>query len=98
MGLINKNIVLAWLTYSGVSIVCVIGAAVMTVCWGKGAQGSGIPQLMAYMNGVNYPNTFGKCSGNGYCELPKGLVPVGYRNYETRDESRNIKWFSFFTL
>ena len=59
MGLIDKNIVLAWLTYSGVSIVCVIGAAVMTVCWGKGAQGSGIPQLMAYMNGVNYPNTFG---------------------------------------
>lgn len=23
---------------------------------------------------------------------------LGYRNYETRDESRNIKWFSFFTF
>lgn len=42
MSLIDKSIVLAWLIYSGVSIVCVIVAAVMTVCWAKGARGSGI--------------------------------------------------------
>jgi hypothetical protein len=29
----------------------------------------------------NYPNTFGKCTGSGYCELPKGLNRIGYRNY-----------------
>jgi hypothetical protein len=35
-----------------------------------------------YKANKNYPNNFGKCSDNGYCELPKGLIPVGYRNYE----------------
>jgi chloride channel 7 len=59
MGFIDKNIALAWLTYIGVSIVCVIVAVLMTVYWGKGSKGSGISELMAYMNGVNYPNTFG---------------------------------------
>jgi hypothetical protein len=35
-----------------------------------------------YKANKNYPNTFGKCNNDGYCELPKGLVKVGYRSYE----------------
>jgi hypothetical protein len=35
-----------------------------------------------YKANKNYPNTFGKCNNDGYCELPKGLVRVGYRSYE----------------
>ena len=34
-----------------------------------------------YKANINYPNEFGKCNNNGYCELPKGLKPVGYRKY-----------------
>lgn len=33
-------------------------AATMTVYFGPGALGSGIAELMAYMNGINYPNYF----------------------------------------
>lgn len=29
----------------------------------------------------NYTNTFGACQ-NGYCELPKGMVRMGYRQYK----------------
>jgi H+/Cl- antiporter ClcA len=41
----------------------------MTVYYGPGANGSGVAELVAYMNGVNYPGTFGfdtfitKCVG-----------------------------------
>jgi hypothetical protein len=38
-----------------------------------------------YKANKNYPNTFGKCNGNGYCELPKGLKRVGYRKYLKND-------------
>jgi len=34
-----------------------------------------------YRANVNYPNDFGKCQ-NGYCQLPKGLKPIGYRKYQ----------------
>jgi chloride channel 7 len=30
----------------------------MTIFWGPGANGSGVAELIAYMNGVNYPNVF----------------------------------------
>ena len=38
-----------------------------------------------YKANKNYPNSFGKCNGNGYCELPKGLTRVGYRKYLKND-------------
>ena len=28
----------------------------MTVYWGPGANGSGVAEMMGYMNGINYPN------------------------------------------
>jgi hypothetical protein len=38
-----------------------------------------------YKANKNYPNTFGKCDNNGYCELPKGLKRVGYRQHSKND-------------
>lgn len=49
---------IAWLAWSGISLFCVLCGACLTIFWGQGASGSGITELMAYMNGVNYPNTF----------------------------------------
>ena len=34
-------------------------ASIMTVFVGPGALGSGIAELMAYLNGINYPNFIG---------------------------------------
>mmetsp|Transcript_5330 Transcript_5330/g.6548 ORF Transcript_5330/g.6548 Transcript_5330/m.6548 type:complete len:106 (+) Transcript_5330:319-636(+) len=34
-------------------------AALMTVFLGPGAVGSGMTELMAYLNGINYPKFFG---------------------------------------
>ena len=33
----------------------VLLASIMTIYWGPGANGSGIAELMGYLNGVNYP-------------------------------------------
>ena len=30
----------------------------MTVLWGPGAYGSGVAELIGYLNGINYPLTF----------------------------------------
>ena len=53
----NMNV--AWLFFSGTSIVAVLIASSMTVLWAPGATGSGVAELIAYLNGVNYPNLFG---------------------------------------
>lgn len=44
-----------WAFFSGVSICFVFIAAAATVYWGPGAVGSGNAELIAYLNGVNYP-------------------------------------------
>lgn len=36
----------------------------------------------------NYPNSFGKCRPDGYCEIPLGVKPLGYRNYYQKDTDR----------
>ena len=48
-----------WLFFSGFSALLVLISTVMTVYWGPGAYGSGVAELIAYLNGVNYPNVFG---------------------------------------
>lgn len=52
----GSGIVLGWLFFSGISVAMVLVASIMTVFWGPGANGSGIAELMGYMNGINYPN------------------------------------------
>ena len=41
------------------SLACTLVASLMTVYWGPGANGSGVAELIGYMNGVNYPGVFG---------------------------------------
>lgn len=53
------NLVVGWLFFTGFSACLVIVSSCMTVFWGPGANGSGIAELIAYLNGVNYPNVFG---------------------------------------
>ena len=53
------NIFMAFLFFSGGSAVLVLVSSLMTVYWGPGAYGSGVAELIAVLNGVNYPNVFG---------------------------------------
>jgi H+/Cl- antiporter ClcA len=45
----------AWSFLMGWCIVLAGTAAFITINIGPGAMGSGVPELMAYLNGVNYP-------------------------------------------
>ena len=40
------------------SMACSVVSSIMTVYWGPGANGSGVAEIIAYMNGVNYPDVF----------------------------------------
>lgn len=55
----SSNMWLGWSFYCFVSVLIVLIASTITVYWGPGANGSGVAELIGYMNGVNYPNTFG---------------------------------------
>ncbi len=39
-----------------------------------------------FRKNTNYPNTYGKCLLSGYCELPLGLEPLGYRHFQPDTE------------
>ena len=43
----------------GISVLFVFIASTATVFWGPGANGSGVAELMGYLNGINYPGLFG---------------------------------------
>ena len=53
------DLVVGWLFFSGISCACVLIASLMTVYWGPGANGSGVAELIGYLNGINYPNVIG---------------------------------------
>ena len=55
----SDKMFIAWLYFSGISILFVLVASILTVYWGPGALGSGIPEIISYMNGVNYPSVIG---------------------------------------
>lgn len=44
-----------WLFFTGISAAMVLVAALLTVYWGPGAMGSGVAEIMGYLNGINYP-------------------------------------------
>jgi len=53
----------------------------------------------------NYPNEYGKCKPNGYCELPVNMINMGYRYFITTDTQepmcyncKSKKWNSFTEL
>jgi len=56
--LIEKdNDVVSWLFYTFFSVFLVLIATVMATWWGTGSAGSGVAEVIGYVNGVNYPLT-----------------------------------------
>jgi len=55
----NKSFGLAMLTFVALSVLFGGIAALLTVFVGPGAVGSGTTELMAYLNGINYPKFIG---------------------------------------
>ena len=55
----SERLAHGWAFFSGVSICFVLVAALATVYWAPGATGSGNAELIAYLNGVNYPKLIG---------------------------------------
>ena len=53
------KLALGWTFFAGLSAACVLVASIMTVYWGPGANGSGVAELIGYLNGINYPNVIG---------------------------------------
>ena len=58
-GSTNADLVGGWLFFSGLSASFVLVASAVTVYWGPGANGSGVAELIGYLNGINYPGTVG---------------------------------------
>jgi chloride channel 7 len=48
----------AWSFYTLVSLGFAVTSSCMTVWFGPGANGSGVAELIAIMNGINYPGVF----------------------------------------
>lgn len=55
----EKNVWAAWSTLAAWVFVFGAVGSTMTIYIGPGANGSGIAELMAYLNGVNYPGMIG---------------------------------------
>lgn len=45
--------------FTGVNLVLTAFAAVLCVCFAPTAAGPGIPEIKAYLNGIDTPNMFG---------------------------------------
>lgn len=48
-----------WIFFAGTSGLLAFTAGVMTTYYGPGAAGSGVAELIGYMNGINYPKFIG---------------------------------------
>jgi chloride channel 7 len=51
----QDNATVAWLFYAFYSVLLVLLATIMTIYWGPGSPGSGVAEVIGYINGVNYP-------------------------------------------
>mmetsp|Transcript_9809 Transcript_9809/g.14871 ORF Transcript_9809/g.14871 Transcript_9809/m.14871 type:complete len:231 (-) Transcript_9809:571-1263(-) len=56
---VTKEVVSPWLIYALISGAYGLIASIMTTYWGQGAAGSGVAELIGYLNGVNYPDFIG---------------------------------------
>ena len=52
------NLMLGWFVFSGMAMILVCIGSLLTVYYGPGANGSGVAELIGYLNGVNLPNLF----------------------------------------
>lgn len=53
----SNSSALAWLIYASFSGFLGVLSCVLTTYWGPGAAGSGVAEVIGYLNGVNYPET-----------------------------------------
>jgi len=53
----DNNLPGSWLFYASFSAFLGVISATMTTFWGPGAAGSGIAEIVGYVNGINYPET-----------------------------------------
>jgi chloride channel 7 len=53
----KESVTVAWLFYTFYSVLLVLLATSMAVWWGTGSPGSGVAEVIGYINGVNYPDT-----------------------------------------
>jgi H+/Cl- antiporter ClcA len=53
----NNNNSTSWLVYASFSSLLGVLSCVLTTYWGPGAAGSGVAEIIGYLNGVNYPDT-----------------------------------------
>ena len=51
----EDGLVYGWVFFAGFSVILAFLGSCLTVFYGPGATGSGITELIAYLNGVNYP-------------------------------------------
>jgi len=51
----ESNLYEGWLFFTGISMVLIFISSMATVYYGPGAVGSGNAEIIAYLNGVNYP-------------------------------------------
>ena len=47
-----------WYVFTGLAMILTLIGSAMTVYYGPGAKGSGVAELIGYLNGVNYPGIF----------------------------------------
>lgn len=52
------SFVTAFVVYAGFNVILVLVAALLCVYVGPSAAGSGIPEVKAYLNGIDTPNIF----------------------------------------
>lgn len=53
--ILKDNVAVSWLFYTFFSVLLVLLATIMTIYWGTGSPGSGVAEVIGYINGVNYP-------------------------------------------
>lgn len=59
-----------------------------------------------YKKNKNYPNSRGKCGNSGYCELPKGMLNLGYHYFNNIPQKKPLcynckskdKWYAVTDL
>jgi chloride channel 7 len=47
---------LPWLFFAAIASLFAVISGIMTTYYGQGAAGSGVAELIGYLNGVNYPD------------------------------------------
>ena len=55
----ESQLLMGFAYFASISMLCVLVGSAVTVYYGPGAYGSGIPEIISYLNGVNYPSVIG---------------------------------------